>query len=101
MQPGGWIELQDCVWKPECFDTTMQGTSIPEFFDRLCRGARTHGHDLLKASQFKTLLEQAGFVDVQEVIVYNGGSPWQRDPKMKQIGYYVSNIRFPLLPLSA
>lgn len=94
MRPGGWIELQDCVWKPGCVDTTMQGTSIPEFFDRVCRGARTLGHDLLKATRFTTQLEEAGFVDIQEVIVYNGGSPWPRDPKMKQIGYYLGTLLY-------
>ena len=42
--PGGYIELQDTAWEPQCIDATMAGTAIPEFFARVAAGAAACGH---------------------------------------------------------
>lgn len=89
---GGWVELQDTVWEPQCVDATMAGTAIPEFFARAAAGAAACGHDLLKAQRFRDALEQAGYVDVQEVRFSAGVGPWPRDPKMRHLGRYVGAL---------
>ena len=87
--PGGWIELQDMVWEPQCVDSTMTGTAIPEFFARVAAGAAAYGHDMLKAQRFRDALEQVGYAAVQEVTFSAGCGPWPRDPKMRHLGRYV------------
>lgn len=72
----------------------MSGTSLSDFFQLLVHGAVNLGRDLLKPKHFKSYIEEAGFVDVQEVMIPVPGSPWPEDPKMKLVGYYVGRAMY-------
>lgn len=89
LKPGGWIEIQDGVWKPECVDHTMEGTSIPGFFQALCAGTAKAGFDMLKAARLKNDLKRIGFTDIVEEIIDIPGSPWTNNAKMNRIGMYL------------
>lgn len=92
LNPGGYIELQDGLWAPECVDDSMEGTSIPEFFDSVRKGAAALGHDMLKAKNFKENLERAGFVDIVDTRVPVACSPWPQGRKHKTIGLYAATL---------
>lgn len=89
LQPGGWIDIQDGVWKPECIDHTMDATSIPDFFQAICGGAAKAGFDMLKAARLKNTLKKIGFTDIVEEIIDIPGSPWTNNGKMNRIGMYL------------
>lgn len=89
LKPGGWIDIQDGVWKPECIDRTMEATSIPDFFQALCGGAAKAGFDMLKAARLKNDLKKMGFADIVEEIIDIPGSPWTNNEKMNRIGMYL------------
>lgn len=94
LQPGGWIELQDCALDLKCDDNTTVGTVLPEFFAAMNRGAAMVGRSLLRPKEFRGYLEAAGFHGVQVVELCVPGSPWPEDPKMKLCGYYMGRATY-------
>lgn len=88
LNPGGWIELQDGCWELKCIDDTAENSSLPRFFQLVCQGAAKFGRDMLKARTFKAYLEQAGFVNVSEMVFPVAGGPWPKDPRQKLLGEY-------------
>ncbi len=44
------------------------------------------GRTLPELIQYKILLEEAGFLDVQERFYRRASNDWPKDPKMKEIG---------------
>lgn len=89
LQPGGWIELQDGLWDFQCLDNTFEGTALQTWSHYIIMGGATVGRDMTKAKYFKDYLVEAGFVDVRERIFPMPGSPWTKDPKMKQLGMFL------------
>lgn len=68
LEPGGWIELQDAVFKLMCTDGTADGSYIERFSQLILESGHSIGRDLDIPSKYKEMLTQAGFLDVVEEI---------------------------------
>lgn len=68
LEPGGWIELQDAVFKLMCTDGTADGSYIERFSQLILESGHSIGRDLDIPSKYKEMLTQAGFLDVVEDI---------------------------------
>ncbi|TGZ82104.1 S-adenosyl-L-methionine-dependent methyltransferase [Ascodesmis nigricans] len=87
--PGGRIEIvEHCNDRYFCDDNTMPDDSpIPAYFravqpcyEKLGINSRLHGAD------YKKMVEEAGFVDVNLYSFKVPAGPWARDPKMRRLG---------------
>lgn len=68
LEPGGWIELQDAVFKLMCTDGSADGSYIEKFSQLILESGRSIGRDLDIPSKYKDMLTEAGFLDVVEDI---------------------------------
>lgn len=68
LEPGGWIELQDAVFKLMCTDGTANGSYIERFSQLILQAGESIGRDLDIPSNYKEMLIEAGFLDVVEDI---------------------------------
>lgn len=89
MTTGGWIELYDGSWDFQCMDGSAQGTALEQWANLLYLGGLRAGRDMRRARHYKQYLLNAGFVDVDDKVVWCPGSPWPADPRHKEIGWFM------------
>jgi SAM-dependent methyltransferase len=66
LRPGGYLELQDVV-PTVCYDNSWEGSEYQRWISLLVEGGKALGMDWDKAAKYKRYLEEAGFVDVEQV----------------------------------
>jgi hypothetical protein len=89
LKPGGWIELQEIMFKLGCDDGTLRpGNQAGAFFENMKTGLKAFGVDLLAMRYNQQYLIDAGFVNVHETPFKVPLGPWPKDPKMKTVGLY-------------
>ncbi|KAL2882518.1 hypothetical protein SGCOL_002259 [Colletotrichum sp. CLE4] len=87
LEPGGYLELQDNMFPLMCRDDTMTDDFKPYKWTKLVmEAAATMGRPVNVAASFKQMLEDAGFVDVEEKKAIWPYNPWPKDPKLKELG---------------
>ena len=91
-RPGGWIEIQDALWEPQCIDDTLKGTALERWCQLVVIASAKAGRDMTKTIHAKHYLLQAGYVDVVEKTFAVPGSPWPKDRKMKVLGMYLQQV---------
>ena len=89
LKPGGWLELAQSVPDPASDDDTLPSDSayrrITEIFYEIGEKIGASGH---APKFFKTKMEAAGFIDVQELRFKIPSGPWPKDQRLKQIGAF-------------
>jgi len=99
MRSGGWIEQLeveiDCRADDDSNDSNNFIKSLARYSLEMTRAA---GRDFGISTGMKKMIEQAGFVDVQEHKLKLPLGPWSTDPKMKEVGkfferYYKTGIQ--------
>ncbi|KAF6844656.1 methyltransferase domain-containing protein [Colletotrichum musicola] len=89
LEPGGYIELQDHTGPPRCDDGTLKEDSKYHQWSMLIlEGFKKMGRPVLVVQTFKQLLLDAGFEDVVEKKEKWPISPWSKDPKLKELGFW-------------
>ncbi|KAK7442183.1 TAM domain methyltransferase [Colletotrichum acutatum] len=89
LEPGGYLELQDNMFPLMCRDDTMTDDFKPfEWTKLVMEAAATMGRPVNVAASFKQMLEDAGFVDVEEKKAIWPYNPWPKDPKLKELGLW-------------
>lgn len=68
LEPGGYLELQDAVFPLRAVDDTMAGTHLQRWSDMIMGATTRIGKDWTRVINYKKYMEEAGFVDVVEVI---------------------------------
>ncbi|KAL2356158.1 S-adenosyl-L-methionine-dependent methyltransferase, partial [Cryomyces antarcticus] len=89
LRPGGWLESQDYMHTLYCDDGTMS-EAYP--FQRWTRtqdeAAMAIGRPLRIANKLRKWYEDAGFVDVHEVVYKLPVNGWPKDCKLKMLGRF-------------
>ncbi|EXJ62027.1 hypothetical protein A1O7_02460 [Cladophialophora yegresii CBS 114405] len=90
MRSGGWIEQYEIEINAKTDDPNEPADSsmIMKLRHTAEDMARTTGRDFHISMKMKHLIEEAGFVDVQEQKVKLPLGPWASDPKLKDIGRF-------------
>ncbi|KAI1874233.1 uncharacterized protein JN550_002812 [Neoarthrinium moseri] len=86
MAPGGWIEYQDFSFDLQA--RGLEGSPWQTYSEGCIRGAKTMGRDLLIPKQYKTYLEEVGFVDVEKRHLVLPNNPWPKDRRLRKAGLY-------------
>ncbi|GKT54373.1 TAM domain methyltransferase [Colletotrichum tofieldiae] len=87
LEPGGYIELQDNMFPLFCQDGTMKEDYLPlKWTNLLVEATEKLGRPVTVAASFKQMLEDAGFVDVEEKKRMWPINPWPKDEKLRELG---------------
>jgi SAM-dependent methyltransferase len=87
-RPGGYLEFQDGFMPVMSPDDTMKGSAIEEWDRKIAAGARALGKDWQQTTNYKSYMEEAGYVDVLETKFAWPVGPWAKDPKLKTLGLW-------------
>ncbi|KAI1849697.1 hypothetical protein JX266_004646 [Neoarthrinium moseri] len=88
LNPGGWIEYQDCSFNIDSDDNTHRGTALHQWGHLAIAGAAAKGRDIEAARKYKRYMEEIGFVDVVERPFKLFGNSWPRTQPEKTIGRF-------------
>ncbi|KAI1052459.1 hypothetical protein LB507_007711 [Fusarium sp. FIESC RH6] len=86
LEPGGYIEVQDNVYPLASDDGTIHGTDILTWSELMVKAANTTGRSITVASKFKSMLEDAGFIDIMEIKKRIHMNRWPRDLRYRELG---------------
>ncbi|WEW60687.1 hypothetical protein PRK78_006174 [Emydomyces testavorans] len=87
LKPGGYIEIQDTQFPFDCDDGTVKPEcAMSRWADLIVRACKALGRPIDIAKDHKRRMEDAGFVDVVEVIHKWPQNHWPKDREMKEIG---------------
>ncbi|KAF5689436.1 methyltransferase domain-containing protein [Fusarium globosum] len=86
LEPGGYIEVQDNIYPLASDDRTIHGTDILTWSELMVKAANTTGRSITVASKFKSMLEDAGFIDIREMKKRIPMNRWPRDPRYRELG---------------
>ncbi|EEQ90671.2 TAM domain methyltransferase [Blastomyces dermatitidis ER-3] len=89
LAPGGFLEVQGMETKFFSDDGTHErAVTATQWQQLLEEASRQVGKELGVEGSWKQWMEQAGFVDVEEVVFKVPLSPWPQDPRLKELGRY-------------
>ncbi|OTA95201.1 hypothetical protein M434DRAFT_394094 [Hypoxylon sp. CO27-5] len=94
LKPGGWLELQDLKCVVGCDDGTMLADdALASFANTLAEALRRLGIDCIYSIEnYARWLREAGFVNVQEVVLKAPLGTWPKDPHQARVGLYNRNM---------
>ncbi|KAI9690267.1 MAG: hypothetical protein M1822_009228 [Bathelium mastoideum] len=92
VKPGGWVELTELALQPVAMGREALGGKGPDvvfrWLDLLKEGAERKGYDYHIQQKFKSLLREAGFEEIQEVVLEVPWGPWHRDKRLRAVGFW-------------
>jgi hypothetical protein len=86
LAPGGYLEMQDYYFKIKCIDDSLRGTALERWNNLILQAVGLAGRSGIACAQYKTQMEEAGFVDVVERKFALPGNPWAKGENQKMLG---------------
>ncbi|KAL0933378.1 methyltransferase domain-containing protein [Colletotrichum truncatum] len=101
LNPGGWIEITDIAPITSDDGTLGEDTALYRWADQLLKGTQAIGRPFDGAKLYKKQLEEAGFVNVTEVVFKWPQNRWPKHSRYKELGLWtLENITSGLEALS-
>jgi hypothetical protein len=89
MRSGGWIEQIEVEINAQCDDrSALVHSKVKELCTFTKQMGLASGRDLYISKSMKELMEQTGFVNVQERKLKLPLGSWATDPKLKDVGRF-------------
>jgi hypothetical protein len=87
LRPGGWLEFQEPKCDIDCDDGDIPAdNALKKWFADLSRVSMLADRPIHIVPELKSILIEAGFVDVQEKVYKIPVNGWPRCPELKRIG---------------
>ncbi|KAF2112111.1 methyltransferase LaeA [Lophiotrema nucula] len=88
LRPGyGWIEHVEIDLEPRCDDGTLPPNSdVRKWYDYLADATSRVFRPIAYNHQTRQMLQSAGFIDIQEIVIRAPYNSWPNDPHQKDIG---------------
>jgi SAM-dependent methyltransferase len=86
--PGGWLEISEIALPLCCQDNTLEGTELLKWHDEMMRASIAIDTRFNKPHYYRQWMEEAGFVNVQEVVKVLPLNTWPKDPRLKLLGHW-------------
>lgn len=89
LKPGGYMEMQEL--DPRCLSDDGTDKMSPcnvEFNEQIIKASELYGKPVPHHTRLKSMMEEAGFVDVEARFFKQPYNTWARDPRLKEIGKY-------------
>ena len=88
LKPGGWIECQEFDLAPKSDDGSIsRGNSMAKYWEWVAEGLAKHGVTST-APQLKEMMEEAGFVNVEQRVFKTPIGTWAKNQNLKEVGEY-------------
>jgi len=98
LKPGGYLELQDCIFPQKCIDGSSFGTSL-SLWNNLCMEASVKmGRPWNTVQYWSAWLQEIGFEDVHEEVYMWPINTWPRDKGLKELGMWFGEDVLSVLP---
>ncbi|KAK3377667.1 S-adenosyl-L-methionine-dependent methyltransferase [Podospora didyma] len=91
LKPGGYLEVKDILYTPECDDGTLKDDSPLHRWAKNRAEAATILH-LSDPSRYQSMLRELGFEDIQKHVFNWPTNSWPKDEKAKLLGKYSHDI---------
>jgi hypothetical protein len=98
LAPGGHFEMQDGCMPFRSADGTLDNTTLLDWCHKTLEGSARVGRRWADPRNYKTIMEQIGFVDVVETRLKWPLNTWPRDRKLKELGMWVREDMMEILP---
>ncbi len=88
LKPGtGWIEHVEIDMEPRCDDYTLsQDSMLVKWYRWLADATHRVSRPIAYEHRTRQMLQQAGFIDIQETVIRVPYNSWPNDPHQKDIG---------------
>ncbi|OCK90767.1 LaeA-like protein [Cenococcum geophilum 1.58] len=88
LRPGsGWIEQVEIDLRPQCDDHTLpQDSPITQWYNYLADATHRVSRPIAYQHNTRQMLQAAGFIDIQEIVIRAPYNSWPNDPHQKEIG---------------
>jgi hypothetical protein len=87
LKPGGYFEVQDLDPETYCDDGSYTEDHAAMKWGKLFKEALAKmNRPLPELTEYKTFMQNAGFVDIHEQFFKRPSNDWPKDKKMKEIG---------------
>lgn len=91
LNPGGWLELNECDIAPISDDGSLgEESAIVRSVRLLESAAESFGRPFRYMSGLKTILVNAGFVKVELLQFKWPTNPWPKEPRFKELAWWTS-----------
>jgi hypothetical protein len=91
IKPGGWVEWHEKYpWFLSDDGTLEEGSPIQAWGKNFFEASEKFGTPTTAAKDLKSMMEKAGFVDVEEHILKLPVGPWPKDRRLKKVGLFES-----------
>ncbi|KAK1980417.1 TAM domain methyltransferase [Colletotrichum cereale] len=89
LEPGGYLEIQDCIWPLVCDDGTLKDDSaLAEWSRLLVEACDKLGRPIDKIDTMPAKMGAIGFEDIHTERIRFPISPWPKDKKLKELGIW-------------
>ncbi|OBS14990.1 hypothetical protein FPOA_14018 [Fusarium poae] len=86
IEPGGCIEVQDNIYPLASDDGTIHNTDILRWSKLMVDAANKIGRSITVAPEFKSMLKDAGFIDIVEIKKKIPMNRWPKHSRYKELG---------------
>ena len=92
LRPGsGWIEQVEIDLRPQCDDHTLpQDSPVTQWYNYLADATQRVSRPIAYQHNTRQMLQAAGFIDIQEIVIRAPYNSWPNDPHQKEIGRWYS-----------
>ncbi|KAL4751793.1 hypothetical protein BDW72DRAFT_173009 [Aspergillus terricola var. indicus] len=89
LRPGGYFEMHEVDPGFECDDDSIPAdSSALQWSNLFFEGCKRIGHSIPTPAEYRTLMEEAGFVDVRLKVMKRPTNVWPKENHMKRLGLY-------------
>jgi hypothetical protein len=89
LKPGGYFKFQEILYYPQCDDGTITDPyPVKDWIDELNKGIANLGGDNFGASKLAGQMRDAGFINVEEIVLKLPLGVWPKDKLLKRAGLY-------------
>jgi hypothetical protein len=86
LEPGGYFEMQDSATPLLSPDSSIEGTSMQQCWEKITAAGQKIGVDITAAVRYKGWMEEVGFVDVKQVLIEWPLGTWAKSEYHKTLG---------------
>ncbi|KAK3381992.1 S-adenosyl-L-methionine-dependent methyltransferase [Podospora didyma] len=86
LTPGGWVEFQETIIQFQAIDMTLEGTALQRWNALLLEGVRKMGRSAIAGVRYKKLMQEAGFININEKRFAVPMNPWAKGHNEKMLG---------------
>lgn len=88
-KPGSYFELQELDPRFRCDDGTLpEGSFLSYWSTLICEASSRYNRPVPQFNEYRAYFEEAGFVDIEQVILKSPTNSWSDKKDLKKVGHF-------------